>query len=254
MLKTMMDTPPAQTRQPVLDSPGGAQMGRSLQVKRSRGKRRASTGRRRLKFSSPLGMGWIPGAVLMLMAAQWQVFISPANAQPLDDVITNLLDDSGGVGLCTNLTGAGAVPAAGGELDDYCTQGGSGTTSSTGGGASTPQTTPDIVQERLQAVREDRAEAPKSENSSVAELIPSWSVFLSAEGETLDSDWPLPIPTMKEILRVGVTLTMIHMDSSLLPPLSPMKRCSFKRWWATPGKSMSVAVRSPHPLKILGAV
>lgn len=109
--------------------------------------------------------------------------VPPLMAQPLDRVIENLLDDDGVLGLCSNLIGAGA--SLSGELATFCSASTSGTPTSTGGGSSTPSTAPGIVQERMAPSKEDQDEA---KTSTVSELSPGWSVFLSADGELLDRD------------------------------------------------------------------
>ncbi len=100
-------------------------------------------------------------------------FTSPAVAASLDEQLTFLLENG-----CANLGGTIT-----GNLATYCAAaGGSGT--SAGGGASTPQTAPGIVQERLK----DAREANESDTGAVTELAPGLSLLLSTDYEKRDRD------------------------------------------------------------------
>ena len=162
----------------------------------------------------------LPIAVFVLLVLLF--FIQPAEAEPLDLVIENLIDNN-----CTILQGAGGTPEPGGELDNVCAAtGGSGNTS-TGGGAGTPTTAPSILQKRMEGQGKDQAEAMGTD--TVSELVPGWSVFLSAEAESLDRDvtlfedgydssiWRLTLGTDYQLTEksiVGLALTTTRQDGN----------------------------------------
>ncbi len=99
-----------------------------------------------------------------------------AGAQPLDRVVESLLENQ-----CSLFEAAGGDTVG---LANICGQPpGAGTSS--GGGASTPQTAPGIVQERL---KEARGEEVDAEAGVVSEMVPGLSLLLSAEYEDLDRD------------------------------------------------------------------
>jgi outer membrane autotransporter protein len=125
-------------------------------------------------------------AVMILLVPLGLVFTQPLNAQPLNNVVEDLLEFDVDNILCGKLLSAGVAPT--GSLAAYCSQVGSGSTSTSGGGAASPQTSPGIIQDRLQALREDQGEMSGTEDAAISELAPGWSVFFSAEGEKLDRD------------------------------------------------------------------
>lgn len=119
---------------------------------------------------------WNLGAGVIVFFILSLAFVQPAGARSLDDEIKFLLQNG-----CANLTG---TPT--GALAVVCGAGGAGT--SAGGGASTPQTAPSIVQERLQAAKGEKTETAEAEAEAVSELAPGINVFFSAEYEALDRD------------------------------------------------------------------
>ncbi len=110
---------------------------------------------------------------VLCLTALSLTFTGPAAAVSLDEQLKFLLENG-----CANLGGTIT-----GNLAAYCAgAGGSGT--SAGGGASTPQTAPGIVQERLKEAGGETG----SETGVVTELAPGLSLLLSTEYEKLDRD------------------------------------------------------------------
>ncbi|MBL4902142.1 MAG: autotransporter outer membrane beta-barrel domain-containing protein [Desulfocapsa sp.] len=105
----------------------------------------------------------------------------PGHAQSLDKELESLLG-----GRCEGLKVEG-LPAPGGELDTLCEggTGGSGVGNSAGGGSSTPQGAPGIVQERLKTAR---GEEDVDATGASTEFAPGLSLFFSGEYESLDRD------------------------------------------------------------------
>ena len=161
-------------------------------------------------------------SILLLVAGPG--FIYPLNAQPLDEVIEDLLDD-GVTGECAALEAAGVSLDPGSPLAVFCSNANGGDPSSTGGSAGTPTTAPGIVKERLESVRDDQKE--ESESGVVSDLTAAWSVFFSAEGERLDRDgtrfeegydsgiWRLTVGTNYQLAdrsTIGLALTYSNQD------------------------------------------
>ena len=107
--------------------------------------------------------------------------VGPAFALSLDAEIDRLLTT--GTDKCQGFVDAGGDPN---DLPAICGPSApGGPATSAGGGASTPQNAPGIVQERLDALR---GEESGSASGSVSELAPRLSLLLSAEYEGLDRD------------------------------------------------------------------
>ncbi len=160
-----------------------------LQLQNKYGKRDPEIRRYRLQ-SLALSVATLIAAALIFifLLVLIPVFIRAVNAEPLDAVIDNLLNAGPNNNEpCFRLESAGPTPdRLTGALEAFCDQVGSGSATTSGGGATTPQTAPGIVQDRLQAVKEDQGQS--AQTATISELAPGWNLFLSAEGETLDRD------------------------------------------------------------------
>lgn len=105
-------------------------------------------------------------------------FAANVRAVSLDDAVNAQLENLPGVGPCGRLLNAGGVPT--GNLETICARAvpvGS-TPSSTGGGSATPAATPNVSSSVADDWRETGGEA--------VSIAGPWSLFLTAENESLD--------------------------------------------------------------------